>query len=350
MDYKCPRCPEAFSSAPELSKHIGEHKDEPIGLSAHYKVALKAEADKVKRFDCSKCSSRFDTKQALTEHSKKHKKRVNKNEGKDKKFRCDKCGQTFRQRINLQRHQSSTHGSRETASMCSECGKICYDKYALAQHMVSHRTDKNYQCNTCGKMFKGSQHLRHHERLHAAVKPHQCSQCGKGFYQVSALKRHERTHSGEKPYVCATCGRGFGDSTSYKNHQFTHDAVKPYACNTCGKTFIKKSRYTQHLEGQKCPVKAVPDKQQTEENNHNQIAAQYNIYPQQPLETPIVQMVAQPVPTAQQQQPHCVGDLRNASIANAGEFVWQYEGVRGDHRIMVQPMRTGQGGMMWSSY
>lgn len=224
--YTCPDCGKGFRLARQLDVHLRTHTGE-------------------RPFICQFCGKSFIAKSYLDDHERVHR--------REPSYRCVDCGRCFVQKINLRRHRARSHGAEGDGCVeCTVCSKLCYDKYALKAHMVTHRTEMNFQCKTCGKLFKGSQHLRHHERTHLSLRPHLCKQCGKSFYQTSALKRHERTHSGEKPYECTQCSRCFSDCTSLKNHKYTHTADKPFRCEECGKTFIKLFRFKRHVLTQQC--------------------------------------------------------------------------------------------------
>ncbi|XP_033027073.1 zinc finger protein 24-like [Lacerta agilis] len=116
--------------------------------------------------------------------------------------------------------------SRDSAYLCSQCGKGFRWPSALAVHQRTHTGEKRHRCAECGKHFGQRGHLTVHRRIHSGEKPYGCPQCGKQFVDSSHLTKHKRTHLGDRPHHCAECGRRCANKRSLVQHQRIHSREK----------------------------------------------------------------------------------------------------------------------------
>ncbi|XP_053118190.1 zinc finger protein 24-like [Hemicordylus capensis] len=124
----------------------------------------------------------------------------------------------------LQTHPGTT--SRDSAYLCTQCGKGFRWPSALAVHQRTHTGEKRHCCTECGKRFGQRGHLTVHRRIHSGEKPYACPQCGKQFVDSSHLTKHQRTHLGDRPHHCAECGRRCANKRSLVQHQRIHTKEK----------------------------------------------------------------------------------------------------------------------------
>uniref|UniRef100_A0A8D2KTD9 Uncharacterized protein n=1 Tax=Varanus komodoensis TaxID=61221 RepID=A0A8D2KTD9_VARKO len=116
--------------------------------------------------------------------------------------------------------------SRDSAYLCTQCGKGFRWPSALAVHERTHTGEKHHRCSECGKCFGQRGHLTVHRRIHSGEKPYACPQCGKQFVDSSHLTKHQRTHLGDRPHHCAACGRRCANKRSLVQHQRIHSKEK----------------------------------------------------------------------------------------------------------------------------
>ncbi|CAB3230158.1 unnamed protein product [Arctia plantaginis] len=103
---------------------------------------------------------------------------------------CDTCGKGFQNSTKLHLHQLR---HRAPTVRCDICPRLFYDKYALARHAITHKTNKPHQCRTCGRAFKLRSNLERHSRVHSDVTPYECTMCSKKFKYSSSVNLHIRT-------------------------------------------------------------------------------------------------------------------------------------------------------------
>jgi uncharacterized Zn-finger protein len=170
----------------------------------------------VKSHTCRKCKSGFETRAALTEHSKDcHSRKAGRT------FLCKHCGATFHKNSNLVKHIS------------------------LVELKL-----RPYKCTLCDAKFGQKSNLSSHVRVtHQGERRYACSEpnCDRRFGQNSGLRAHIRTvHLGARDFVCE-CERRFGSRGDLNRHiRSAHQKLLPFPCTTCGKAFSRKSVLQRH--------------------------------------------------------------------------------------------------------
>ncbi|XP_053219163.1 zinc finger and SCAN domain-containing protein 16-like isoform X4 [Podarcis raffonei] len=167
-------------------------------------------------------------------------------------------------RQNLLRKAKQTGGGGDASSLAGSCGAAFgfsplpaparNEEYGerlvgaegLPAHLGAASRDSAYLCSQCGKGFRWPSALAVHQRTHTGEKQHHCAECGKRFGQRGHLTVHRRIHSGEKPYACPQCGKQFVDSSHLTKHQRTHLGDRPHHCAECGRRCANKRSLVQH--------------------------------------------------------------------------------------------------------
>lgn len=127
--YKCPKdnCKKEYSSIMSLKKHMAHHNVE--------------DGD----FQCSICSSKYETKENILYHLKSHSgSRLFKSQ-KDKKFKCEFCDRLFLTRKDVTRHLVVHTGNRDF--LC----QFCPQRFGRKDHLVRHIKKSHSYENNFGK-------------------------------------------------------------------------------------------------------------------------------------------------------------------------------------------------------
>ncbi|OXA48873.1 Zinc finger protein 2 [Folsomia candida] len=201
-----------------------------------------------KKWDCSKCSETFKTKNGLTRHMITH--------DPDAKVKCEVCGKVSKNRRALNLHKWRLHTQRNRPS-CDTCHRVFFDSNTLRLHinMVhSTRERPRFPCTfpSCGKTFLNKGHVVRHVQTDHAENPIQfpCTLCGKDFKRRHDLDNHIATHTTEKTHNCATCGRSFARRRDMKSHENTHlerSARTVFECHLCTQAFLNKRDLHPHI-------------------------------------------------------------------------------------------------------
>lgn len=129
---------------------------------------------------------------------------------------------------------------------CEYCMKISSSQKSHMAHEKTHLNDgdKKYKCNQCGRWVTK---LAVHQLKHTDItKPFQCSVCGLKFRLNCHLSQHERFKHNGAAYMCHMCGKNLSNSESLKLHIRLHTNEKPYKCIDCNESFISFVKLTRH--------------------------------------------------------------------------------------------------------
>lgn len=206
----CEICSRRFRNLRQLKVHMAMHTGE-------------------KPFVCDVCPFKTHDKKCLSLHKKIH-------DDKIREFECHKCSKRFLLKSQLTKHMVRHSGDKNIK--CTMCSKMYFTINEVHNHINRfHRHDKPYQCTDCLRKYAKKSSLEDHIRFvhkgETPPKPFQCGECKKLFRDKSALNVHIRcTHSGEKPFECSHCSAKFARFESLKYHMKRHDASYR-SCSIC---------------------------------------------------------------------------------------------------------------------
>lgn len=260
--FKCPVCPQCFSTATELIRHFPAHsrssldssvpnnKPPTVGQLQHDNHLIPAA-----KYECSECGQSFLGTDAFRQHSCSHQqptansspsakispqtsrgRTLGEEEDVDVTgedfYHCPVCAKQFSSKSSLLDHQNKQH-SHKTVFKCKVCGKVFSLRRYLRKHEQRHEkaASKNtnkpadtHRCTQCSAQFSTSSELSLHKRLHAEkeVGRHRCDMCYKSFSQLSLLWQHQESHVGQIVYECNECDKAFAFPHLLEEHQLSH--------------------------------------------------------------------------------------------------------------------------------
>ena len=188
----------------------------------------------------------------------------------DGKKICEVCGYAAANQASLRDHRMFKHvDPSQYPHACQEpnCGKRFFRKYALHQHTLRHRGEKNFECKECGFRLISRNELNNHiNNMHEKIKKYSCSMCPEMFTSSKRVRDHIlKMHTHSKKYSCRFCRMPFMEHTSCQQHEMTHTGEKPHECPECGKSFrrrhaVKRHRISHYPEGNIPPLPIKPSK------------------------------------------------------------------------------------------
>ena len=196
------------------------------------------------------CDLTFKSEHGLQRHFRKH--------DALRRFSCSHCLLRFNSKLQAHTHFIHSH-SAEKPFCCLEpdCTKQFATKQGLTSHLTSHKFDKPYKCQSPGCTYAGKRpsDLKLHMISHSKdSKPHKCeyTDCHATFNTYSSLVFHERTlHLKLKPFKCehGDCSRSFGRKYHLMEHKRIHTGEKPFVCTEpgCGQSFAIKGNMRKHV-------------------------------------------------------------------------------------------------------
>lgn len=117
--------------------------------------------------------------------------------------------------------------------ICDFCGKVCYMKIDLKDHIKTHMSTESrrkFPCASCGALLLSLQALQHHEQaFHSNIVGEHPCECGEVFATKAKLYQH-RTNVHSDTYPCSFCYRVFrSENTLMKHNTKVHGKKIP--CN-----------------------------------------------------------------------------------------------------------------------
>ncbi|CAL8140585.1 unnamed protein product [Orchesella dallaii] len=191
--HECPQCPFKYSCLSLLRLHINKVHKESVDTAALFKG----------KFKCEICGERFGFEGNFKQHLKFHERNKGTNGiptgsyFQPGNFKCDKCddGKVFRTKMRLYMHQRNMHKKPKQTWCCDKCGNVFKTKQQLTQHEGYRHTDPNdwkFVCSVegCGRKCFSKQKLGEHLRTHTKECPFICDFCGKKFRYRQYLRAH----------------------------------------------------------------------------------------------------------------------------------------------------------------
>ncbi|XP_050297806.1 transcription factor hamlet-like isoform X2 [Anthonomus grandis grandis] len=165
---RCCNCDQQFSDVEKLDEHL-----------------IQKHNYRRNEYKCERCPQAYSYKPCLI----RHKAIVH---GETKKYHCENCTRYFTDPSNLQRHIRTHHvGARSHA--CPDCGKTFGSSSGLKQHMHIHSSVKPFQCEVCFKAYTQFSNLCRHRRMHSDCRLQvKCLKCNQPFSSGTSLAKHKR--------------------------------------------------------------------------------------------------------------------------------------------------------------
>ncbi|XP_073845574.1 uncharacterized protein isoform X2 [Musca autumnalis] len=255
LEIKCDLCQAPMKTFPDLLKHFTQEHNQPgyvicckrkfssrSLLADHVHVHLDPEY-----FKCNLCSKVMADRFCLTNHFKKHDRKV-------KSDICDTCGKAFSHSLALKKHKLIHIPDEEKKYPCQDCGKLFADKSKLTSHIRFVHTKKYaHICDVCGTKLSNKDALERHMFKHKDIpRPTiTCNICGLKMLDPKYMKRHIATQhpeDGKKEFACHLCPKVSPTLKSLKRHiVFKHETGYDFKCSICDKAFKKPSTLKEHM-------------------------------------------------------------------------------------------------------
>ncbi|CAL1289704.1 unnamed protein product [Larinioides sclopetarius] len=228
QSYTCDSCNFVCFSKQTLAKHMNNHKENEESLSEKDGGDTENEDDNFQK--CLKCDEKFNSLEALQEHSIVHRKKEDEKKSKSEEedpgeYPCEICDKVFHSKRRLKKHLLF-HVTRN----------IDDDIEKLSGSVGRKQRSKDFACEICGKRFAGETCLKKHIQKHengelSEKKPKRskkekiiqtliCEFCNEEFTgRRGAYVKHIHSHT---PEVCGICDARFVDRQGLREHCKIH--------------------------------------------------------------------------------------------------------------------------------
>ncbi|XP_061727174.1 gastrula zinc finger protein XlCGF26.1-like isoform X2 [Cydia pomonella] len=218
--HECPLCRLRFSTALVLSQHVLAHARRFTCRLCGAVVTRYSDCESHRRKCgqaspgvCSLCGKIFTNQNSLDNHVRGVHYR------KEKKFVCSYCNQKFQTKQRLAIHTRTHTGLKPYT--CELCGRSFAANSNLRNHLAAHAQARPHYCVECDKSYKTRKGLRRHlleGASHVGKKTHSCHHCLKSFTSEKLLASHISSVHTREPDSCTLCQMTFLTSASLKKH------------------------------------------------------------------------------------------------------------------------------------
>ncbi|XP_026514539.1 zinc finger protein 879-like [Terrapene carolina triunguis] len=247
--FQCTKCSSLYETEQVRNLHVSCHYGDLFKClhcdfierewSKVYKH-LRTHKYSSKPHQCTECERWFFQIAELKEHMAKHK--------TPRPFLCSLCGQAFKYRRQMSRHHKHVHQRQKVKEMKRR--KRTENTLVRLDTKRTIRTKKNsneFVCSICNRKCSSKLALQRHMGIHAGIKPFHCQHCEYKTRLKASLIQHMRIHTGEKPFKCEICSYASIDASSLRRHFRTHTSERPYKCEMCSYSCIQKKSLDLHV-------------------------------------------------------------------------------------------------------
>lgn len=222
--HTCACCDQVFHKQSELSTHVREtgHKKPFVCTRCHTRYATKDGLDShllVHTFprvhtQCEVCQVSFISRRGYIEHVKAFHELSG--------VACHLCTHTSRTFAQHNRHVRREH-PEDAKFHCGYCEKSFVQRYHLLDHINQHGKIRMYACNFCDKKFTRNQNLVFHlvsrHIFDENARSRKCGYCGiTAKLKGKEFQKHVRTHKDVLDFRCVACMKCFNSSEDLTAH------------------------------------------------------------------------------------------------------------------------------------
>ena len=260
-EFQCPRCTYETSRKHRIISHMKSHGQldcfycnyktadlEPF--MAHLKQCTKEHRT---AFPCSQCKEHFASQKSLMSHQEREHGRPT--------YNCERCAAPCDSAVALELHkQTHTPTVSATSQLCGLCGESTGSVEQLQEHMrqnhanLASSLDKDcLSCSVCP--FRTSSHLilQSHLQVHSTELSQLADRATWKCPSPGAVSGSLARGAGEQQ-TCPVCFRAFLSQQALQDHLPEHSAE--FICRMCGNVYTQQQELEAHKEH--CKMKVSP--------------------------------------------------------------------------------------------